>query len=401
MVQKLTNLTIDNLKPKDKPYRTYDSEVQGLHIYTSPNGNRAWTLAYSFGGKRRFHKVGTYPATGVGAARKRARQIWGQIEDGVDPGAKTEPEKPCATLDQLYDAYIEDAVRRGVKSTYQIRRFYDSNVKNQLGGREAASITPQEFADLLRGIVERGSSGTADHVRIYLKSAYKYGLTAELDPTQPRREYSYGLATNPLADIPSPRPGKNPRTRNLSVKELGWLWHEVIENASYDMAMAIRALIASGGNRVMEILYLRWDQIDFDKGTIYWSKTKTNTEFLKPMSRHLRAILEEMRDHSGHCEVVFPGNFSNGKTTLGYNSVSGVTRNMCDRYGVERFVPKDLRRTAATLLAERGLPRETIQRTLNHAINSTILDTHYNKYSYLPEIQEAMDTWDTLLDKAI
>ena len=61
------------------PYRVHNlSGPQGFHIYVSANGNKAWTLAYRWEGRKRFLKLGSYPATTLTEARKWAFTTWGK-----------------------------------------------------------------------------------------------------------------------------------------------------------------------------------------------------------------------------------------------------------------------------------------------------------------------------------
>ena len=72
MAKNLTDRTIKQLKPKDKPYRVYDITTTGLNLQVSTRGNKTWVFAYRWQEKRRFLKLGTYPATGLAEARRRA-----------------------------------------------------------------------------------------------------------------------------------------------------------------------------------------------------------------------------------------------------------------------------------------------------------------------------------------
>ncbi len=96
---KLTDKFIRDLKPRPHktkpgafvPYRVYDDAVPGLHIQVSKGGRKNWTLAYQWYESRKFLKLGTYPATNLMDARKRAMKLQGKIEAGENPIKTVQP----------------------------------------------------------------------------------------------------------------------------------------------------------------------------------------------------------------------------------------------------------------------------------------------------------------------
>ncbi len=55
----LTELKIKNAKPKDKPYKLYDSK--DLYMIINPKGGKWWRFDYTLHGKRKTKSLGTYP----------------------------------------------------------------------------------------------------------------------------------------------------------------------------------------------------------------------------------------------------------------------------------------------------------------------------------------------------
>jgi len=58
-----------SFKPSEKSVRL--SDERGLYLEVTPNGGRWWRLRYRFGGKEKLISLGTYPDTGLKAARER------------------------------------------------------------------------------------------------------------------------------------------------------------------------------------------------------------------------------------------------------------------------------------------------------------------------------------------
>jgi integrase len=70
-----------------------------------------------------------------------------------------------------------------------------------------------------------------------------------------------------------------------------------------------------------------------------------------------------------------------------------------NRLGIDHFTPHDLRRTAATFMAQAGEMDEVIDAVLNHAKQGVI--KVYNQYRYDKEKQAALETWERKLNSII
>lgn len=70
-----------------------------------------------------------------------------------------------------------------------------------------------------------------------------------------------------------------------------------------------------------------------------------------------------------------------------------------NRIGIGHFTPHDLRRTAATFMAQAGEMDEVIDTILNHAKQRVI--KVYNQYRYDKEKQAALETWEINLKSIV
>ena len=57
------------------------------------------------------------------------------------------------------------------------------------------------------------------------------------------------------------------------------------------------------------------------------------------------------------------------------------------------FRAHDLRRTAATRMAEAGIPRDHIAKVLNHVEGGPAATRVYDRYNYDAEKRDALDRW--------
>jgi len=105
------------------------------------------------------------------------------------------------------------------------------------------------------------------------------------------------------------------RTQSLTYDE--WRdFRRVIERnpSTYRLSIMVQTAMMLGGRRIGEILSLRWDDIDFSRGSVSVlpSKKKSDTtRYILPLSPQLRKILLEYKEKISHTEnkntLVFPG----------------------------------------------------------------------------------------------
>ena len=162
--------------------------------------------------------------------------------------------------------------------------------------------------------------------------------------------------------------------------------------------------------RSTEIFGMRWAEIDLDAAvwTIPEERSKNGLSHRVPLSgpvmgilnRRHRELLDDeerrARRHGRapeHVEFVFPGRRDRSKpitatkTTGAEIAAAAALKN--------RWTAHDLRRTAATRMAEAGTPRIVLSKVLNHAEPG--VTAVYDRASYDTEKRNALNTWAALL----
>ena len=66
----------------------------------------------------------------------------------------------------------------------------------------------------------------------------------------------------------------------------------------------------------------------------------------------------------------------------------------------KKFTPRDVRRTCKTRMGEIGILKLIRDRLHNHALQD-VSSKHYDRYDYLPEKRQAMQTWGGFLQAVI
>ena len=102
----LTNTAIRSLKPKDKPFKLFDS--LGLYLEVSPGGGRWWRWKYRFGAKEKRISFGVYPDVSLKAAREKRDAARRQLGVGVDPGEARKAEKLAQAGAESFEAIARE-----------------------------------------------------------------------------------------------------------------------------------------------------------------------------------------------------------------------------------------------------------------------------------------------------
>ena len=176
------------------------------------------------------------------------------------------------------------------------------------------------------------------------------------------------------------------RDRVLSQDELAKVLKTLAEDRFGDI---VRLLILTAQRRE-EIGGLRWSEIDFDRGFIVLPAARTKNKRLHelPLSRQARAILERQQ-RRGDRDLVF------GIGEGGFCGWSDCKAALDERAKLKAgWRLHDLRRTAATMMAELGVPPHIVEAILNHVSGHRAgVAGIYNRAKYEAEMRQALERW--------
>lgn len=116
------------------------------------------------------------------------------------------------------------------------------------------------------------------------------------------------------------------------------------------------------GKQPGSVLSLRWDTIDFDEQEIYLPETKSGRPLTVPISRRLLVAFLEHRALNLSREWVFPSPRGDGHMTDYRRRYAQALK----AAGLPHIRPYDLRHTAGTNMARRGVPVHVIKAMLGH-----------------------------------
>jgi len=153
----LTDTTIRNAKPTDKPQKLFDGG--GLFLFIPPSGAKSWRLKYRFQGREKLLTLGTYPQFSLKEARERSADAKKQLTGGIDPAAekKAKAQSVQTSFTAVALEWLENqkSVWSEDYANMTLQRL-ERNIFPFLGNQPINEITPPELLAVLRKIEFRG-----------------------------------------------------------------------------------------------------------------------------------------------------------------------------------------------------------------------------------------------------
>jgi integrase len=356
----------------------WDEDLPGFGVRLR-EGARRWVIQYRIGSQQRRESLGDLRKITLDDARRIARQRFAQVELGVDPAAERAKGRAVtaevtATLKTLAARYLDSkhAVLR--PATYNAAERYFRIHWAPLHNRPVAAITRAEVALRLQGIVKAHGRVAAARARANLLALLAWSQREGIVET------NVALATNnPALGLPS-------RERVLEDDEVRAIWKAC---GADDFGAIVRLLLLTGQRR-NEIADLRWGEVDFDAATITLppARTKNNRQHVVPLSDAVLSIIKAL-PHEAARDLIF------GAGDRGFTSWSNSKRAFDLMVGnLPRWTLHDLRRTAATGMADIDIDPHVIEAALNHTSGSKRgVAGIYNRSSYERQKRAALDRW--------
>lgn len=364
----------------------------GLYLVIHPTGSKSWAFRYRWRGRTRkltFQKP--YPAMGLAAARAEAQAKLDELENDRDPAAiqaeeieQETPESVKAVADEWLTRYVKPNTKP--KSAVEFERILRADVLPAFKDKLITEITKPDILRLLDSIVDRGApivaNRTHEVIRMWLNWCVERGY----------------LESSPAVGIKPPSVEKS-RERVLKPEELAQVW-TATDYLGYPTAPFIRFLILTAQRRG-EVATMRWSDVDVGKAlwTLPAESTKSSRVHVIPLSTAALELLKNLP------------RFTKGDyiwtTTSGEKPINGFskTKERIDRQTLKRgiiadWTIHDIRRTAATFMAEYGVLPHILSAILGHSgavavssMPSALITKVYNRYSYLEEKREALEDW--------
>jgi integrase len=198
------------------------------------------------------------------------------------------------------------------------------------------------------------------------------------------------IRMNPVKKLSAKRAWNKDRVRTRKVplhKIKDWLNAVLMLSSPTIRDYLIVCLLT--GLRKEEAAQLKWENIDFEGNSLHIPNTKNGNPHDLPLSRFLKALLEERHAERVN-EYVFPGGRwkASGSMTSPYKAIGLITK----ATGI-KFSPHDLRRTFLLIAEHVGVDEFTRKRLLNHTFQD-VTGKHYSTAN-IEKLREPMELIST------
>lgn len=382
---KLDSRTIATLKLGDKADAIFWDDAMprfGYRLRRGAGGKllRSWVVQYRRGGGHRRLTVGSGEVLGVEAARKNARETLAKVELGQDPAGDRHErrDKDRLRLRAIIDDYLAvQASKLRPASLREITRYLTTAPYfGPLHNMPIDTVTRRDVAARVLTITRQHSSVVAARARTTLSTFFAWAMGEGLTETNPV------VGTNPPTD-------SKPRERVLSDQELATIWRACRED---DFGRIVKLCICLSARR-SEIGGMAWPEIDLERATwtIPAARSKNKRAHKLPLMPMALAIVRSVPQLVGR-DQLFGSHAAEGFTAWGK-----AKRVLHARLGakVQPWTLHDLRRSAATRLADLGVQPHIIEQVLNHQSGHKAGPAGiYNRSSYAREVRAALALWE-------
>jgi integrase len=379
--RRITKRAVDALKSNGREFTIWDEAVTGFGVRVRPTGAKSYVVVYRAGAGRGA-PVRRYTIAAVGKiaperARARAKVILGSVAHGHDPADQKTTERGVPTVAELADRFMTEHVKakRKAGSAEFYRDILDRIVKPAVGTTKADKLTRLQVGRLHSSLAE--TPFQANRVLAVLGSMFAFAVRAGIvaEGTNPARridKFKESRRERFLTGEELERLGS--AIREAETTGIPWTVDESSPTAKHvpkamrftriapSAAAALRLLLFTGC-RLREILHLRWDHVDIERGCLFLPDSKSGRKTII-LNAPALAVLNALGRFGPH---VVPGDDPDQPRHDLKRPWDAVTK----RAGLSGVRLHDLRHTYASFGAGGGLGLPIIGRLLGHAQAAT------------------------------
>ena len=401
----------------------YLETASGLRLRVSANGTRVWGVAYYSPAAKttRRLRLGDAGRVTLSTARRLARAALADADKGRDPHVErsearrreqderarraeqraaraVERKRRAITFGKLCADYIEWRTTTSGGRTHRPasprtvavwRSILKLHILPVVGATAVGEVTVEDFARVLEQAVKRGGPSMGPRTRDVI-SAVWYWLES--------RSRLLGVrlpAESPLIGLPRDiGRASRERERVLSPAELWRFWRSTEDEGLVGLALRFMLLTAA---RVKEATQLPW--IEVNKAEKTWTLAAERNKGARvravPLSAQALAVIAAAERLGDEGPLVF-GRITGSNLTDVVDRVRAVTG--------EHWEPRDIRRTAATLVARLGADPFVVALTLGHAQTDARVPSVtrvYLRWRYDDRVREALDRLGAWVEETV
>lgn len=354
---KLTKRLVDGLEADPQRDRiVWDTEVPGFGIRIKASGVRSYLVNYrNARGRSRRLTLGKHGVLTPEEARTLARGHLGDVARGADPAGTRAAERSGLSVAEFAERYLAEHARPKKKpsSVEGDVLLLNKHVLPALGRHSVVEVSRADIARLHHSM--RATPGAANRVLGLLSKMFNLAEKWGIRPD----------GSNPCRHVE--RNPEHKMERFLSEAELARLGAALaeVEGQTEDRLPAIAALrlLALTGMRLGEVLTLRWEFLDEERGALRLPDSKSGPRTF-PLNAPALQLLLGLDRRGDWC---FPGR----EPDTHLATLRRTWLQVRAKAGLEDVRIHDLRHSFASVGAAAGMGLYTIGALLGHTQAST------------------------------
>lgn len=393
---KLTDIAIQNAKPRQKPYKMGDAG--GMYLEVTPAGGKIFRLKYRFADREKRLTIGAYPLISLLDARARAIEAKKQLQQGIDPSAEKQTEKASRKERQSnsFEAiarewHTKNKPKWSEKHAERIWARLENNFIPWLGEKAIADVTNADIRLCLQRIEERGSHYMVQSCFQTVSQVFGYAVASDLCVYQPPKALLKTFTVHVEKHMAA----------FVTPSEFAGLLRALDEFSGTQVVRSALMLAPYLFVRTQELRTMRWSDLRLDDKEPSWvipgKVMKMRQDHIVPLSKQAVKIIKELKPLTGHGEYVFQGG-RDPKRPMSDAAINAALRRL--GFDTQReHTGHGFRAAARTLLHEQlGIEPAWIEAQLAHKPSDDLGDT-YNRAQFLPQRRKMMQQWSDYIDR--
>lgn len=355
--------------PAQKPnstspnYEVTDAVESGLKVAIFKSGRRSFRHRYSYLGRKRLMTLGEFPAVNVERARERVRENKSLLAEDIDPLEERQARRDAIDFATFATEHFLPHAKETTRSYKDIVSRVNMRLIPNFGEKKLEEISKQSISIFHQSL--RSTPPTANRCLSLMSAMFRYAK-------------ENGLATdNPCKGIAKIKENA-PRLQVLNSDEMQRFMSALRESMTTPQGKAIFLLLATG-KRKMEILSMRWSNVDLVKRQVYIPMTKSGKPGFALLNDQAFEVLNQMKkERNKAIDFVFPSTSKSGHL-LDIRRTFQTIKSMAK---IENFTIHSMRKVYASILLNQNIPIVQIRDLLGHAdIRTTMIYAHLDTKS--------------------
>jgi integrase len=406
----ITQLGAERLRAQPKEVIYWDTILRGFGLRVSPMGRKSFLVQYRVRGpkgtpwKERQVVLGTLQFLTVAEARARAGRYKAKASEGVDPVLEIQAAEQAEVRKRSQDSFTFGKLVERYTNEHLVERKPAGRAEQVrllkrwlpiLGNKPVSEISEADLLAFINSNLKGRGDGRAeaDHLVGVVRHVFTWARKGQND------QVLKGLVvTNPAADIARwAKPAE--RKRYLTHAEITKLW-AACEQVGWPGGKILQLLLLTG-QRVNEVARMPWSELDLPNRT--WHLPAARAKNSRGHIVHLNDLaMEIINDLPRIDNSPYVFTIDGSKPCSSLERIWKRIHRLMGGDAIPYWQLRDLRRTAATLMAELRIDHHIIDKILNHASGkiSGVMAT-YIQYEYLPERQAALEALGQRIEQLI